>query len=71
MLKDLPKEKCQRLWLLSWFPGVGRPLFAPANAPRGKTLEGTVDQDRRSFDLSEQWLRAYHLLTVARASSGI
>jgi hypothetical protein len=52
MLKDPPKEKGQRLWLLSWFSGAGTHTFAPAKTPRGKTHELSGDQDR-SFDLSE------------------
>src|SRR5262249_12928786 len=69
MLKDLLKKECQRFWLLSGFSGAEIPTFAPAGAPRGKTHEGRGDQD--NFDLSEQWLRAYHVLTIARASAGI
>jgi hypothetical protein len=70
MLKDLPKQKRQRLWLRPWLLGAGTPTCAQAKAPPGKTHEGSGDQDKRSFDLSEQWLRAYHVLALARASSG-
>jgi len=69
MLKDVLKKECQRFWLLLGFSGAETPTFAPAEAPRGKTHEG--GGERVSFDLSEQWLRAYHVLTIARASAGI
>src|SRR5262249_36405950 len=66
-------DYCGRVRHLAHSGGVDRVGHCGHSRVRVVASAASVrrDGERVSFDLSEQWLRAYHVLTIARASAGI
>jgi len=68
MFRDLLKKERQKLWLVSGFSAVEKPVPTQLDALRDV---GTGEHDRRSLELDERWPRPCDVLTIARTSSGI